>query len=127
MKDVPGEETSHPDVNGQSELPVQNGWRVPLLLLDLNLILWVGRATSRLLVVVGESTVLLFGQATVLLDIVSNNMMMLEVVRILGTWLEELADLLVGRSSGVDWCRVVDVGSMRAVVQVLVLMFPRNV
>jgi hypothetical protein len=115
FSDLPGEELSNEDVNGQSVLSVQNGRRVPRLLLDFGL--GVRRAASSLLIV--------FGEPAVFLDVTSN-MTVLEV-RVLRTRLQELADLLIGRSGGVDWCGVVDVSSVRTMVQMLVFVLMRNV
>jgi hypothetical protein len=95
--------------------PVQDRRGVPFLLLGFDLGLRIRRAAGALLFVIGE--------AAVLLEIVSNMRAVVEM-RILSTRLQELTGLLIRGSSGVDWDRVVDMSSMRAVVHMLVLMFP---
>jgi hypothetical protein len=103
-------------MNRQAVFPVQDRGRVPLLL--LNLVLRIRRAAGTLFLVVGIKSGLL--------DIMSSMHAVLEV-RVLNTWLQKLADLLVSGPRGVDGGGVVNMSGVRAVVHMLVDVLPVDV
>lgn len=99
----------------QTVRPIQNGWRIPLLLLHF---IFRVRRTASTLVVVRDTAGLL--------DIVLADMMTVVDVRVLSTWREKLAALLICGASRVDDMRALLVHCMRAMVQMTMVVLLRN-